>query len=75
MTKEALKLVVGEESTKMMLRRPEAATSCRVDRVEWPQRDEIKWPASPGEAMEGGSPSYTKRLFLLQSMEANNRWW
>ena len=68
MTKEALKLVVGDESTKMMLRRPEVAISCRGDRVEWPQRDEIRWPASPGEAMEGGSPSYTKRLFLLQSM-------
>lgn len=68
MRKEALKLVVGGESTKMMLRWPEVAISCRVDRVEWPQRDEIRWPASPGEAMEGGRPSYTKRLFLLQSM-------
>ena len=68
MTKEALKLVVGEESTKMMLRRPEVAVSLGVDRVEWPQRDEISWPASPGVAIEGGRPSYTKRLFLLQSM-------
>ena len=65
---EALKLAVGEESAKMILRWPEDAVSSVAVRAEGPQRDEMRRPAWSGAAIEGGRPSYTKRLFLLQSM-------